>query len=274
VSLNLQDFSPGTVMATLVRGYNERRKVLGLKPRSYSGIVWTDVDDINDATVKPDAIIQDVKFWNELLSAPVVGDFFSNGTEWQPPYFTDPDGLTFGVVVNDESAIAFDDIISVELIRRVLRLFRKMDLVIYNANLFNSTIIRSYPPNIIREQTTRFRVGPFAYAFRSTPSPSGLQYELHYSDLVAPSFGIGIESQSLGFRYGENRSATLDRVFDHEGNLDGAQFFETVEPPSVGYWQNLGAVTQSGSQGYFIAFVERPAMIFRYKFSDFNLPDL
>jgi hypothetical protein len=62
----LTDLMVGSRMYNLVMGYNERRIAIGLKPRLYSGIQWTDVDTLAESGVSRGARVTHVNFWTPI----------------------------------------------------------------------------------------------------------------------------------------------------------------------------------------------------------------
>lgn len=92
----------GSIMWKLVRGYNQRRAVLGRTLRRYEGKWWVDADTIEDAKIVPDSILQHVNFWRELQDV----------NNWLLPSQTLTDALdlrTFTAPANRVGGTGIDD---------------------------------------------------------------------------------------------------------------------------------------------------------------------
>lgn len=127
-------------MANLVRGYNERRGVLGLPYRAYSGKQWADVATIGEAVVAGNAIIQHVNFWNELIQLPTF-----NVTSSDTRYFAQDTGKSFPYLANGEAVISSGDVLSRSLVDRITAFYATLDTVIFSAYGYTTTrYARSY----------------------------------------------------------------------------------------------------------------------------------
>jgi hypothetical protein len=132
MTVNIQDFKPGSTMWNLVRGYNERRGVLGLPYRKYQIGGWSDAATLEDAVVSLGANVQDIKFWNELASAPFTKTNIgaANGRVYVSAFVSVSDSV-YSLNESVVETLSAGDYITVSFVDAIAERLASYDTVIY-----------------------------------------------------------------------------------------------------------------------------------------------
>jgi hypothetical protein len=306
MATDLQDFSVGSPMYKLVRGYNERRGVLGLGYRAYSGESWVDVADLSSAVVAPGANIQKVAFWRELQDLPETAIITERGTEYEIDFGVLRDDRYDAInegdfagfrrstdnVVYSTGTIQSGDILGQWLIHDLFGKYRLMSAPVFKCK-DHDRWLRQKASSLSADVTEAFYrtgippwpampgyVGTYVTAYRkigSPPSPLTELWTLTMGILPIPTFAISPQSAVIIYYQTNNPEAWADGLAARQvpitgsmaissGDVDLRNYFSTTTPPLLEYWSQFGPL--SGPVNEWSQALVWVCPLYQFQFSD------